>query len=275
MNDVLQKLIDTIPIYQDILQLDIAFSVSDMERYLYLSETDTMKFPFEVGTRVDEGGYEVVLNAIKVSGEPFINYVPREVTGTVPIKAIVAPVYDQGEMVGLFSVSMSLDKDEKIERTSEGLTTSIDQIYEWIDLLTQEAEGLTNMMSSIQDNISEAAQNIQEGNESIQLIKGIAKQSGFLGINAAIVSAKSGEEGRGFSVVASEMRKLAVQSTTISEKVIDSLKGIEESIQNVLKNIEEVKGITEKQYTEIDNVRNNVKSVSEQSQELVEYSKQQ
>ena len=275
MNDVLRKLIDTIPIYQDILQLDIAFSVSDMERYLYLSETDTMKFPFEVGTRVDEGGYEVVLNAIKVSGEPFINYVPREVTGTVPIKAIVAPVYDQGEMVGLFSVSMSLDKDEKIERTSEGLTTSIDQIYEWIDLLTQEAQGLNNMMASIQDNISEAAQNIQEGNESIQLIKGIAKQSGFLGINAAIVSAKSGEEGRGFSVVASEMRKLAVQSTTISEQVIDSLKGIEASIQNVLKNIEEVRGITEKQYSEIDNVRNNVKSVSERSQELVEYSKQQ
>lgn len=275
MNEVLRKLIDTIPIYQDILQLDIAFSVSDMERYLYLSETDTMKFPFEVGTRVDEGGYEVVLNAIKVSGEPFINYVPREVTGTVPIKAIVAPVYDQGEMVGLFSVSMSLDKDEKIERTSEGLTTSIDQIYEWIDLLTQEAQGLNNMMASIQDNISEAAQNIQEGNESIQLIKGIAKQSGFLGINAAIVSAKSGEEGRGFSVVASEMRKLAVQSTTISEQVIDSLKGIEASIQNVLKNIEEVRGITEKQYSEIDNVRNNVKSVSERSQELVEYSKQQ
>lgn len=275
MNEVLRMLIDTIPIYQDILQLDIAFSVSDMERYLYLSETDTMKFPFEVGTRVDEGGYEVVLNAIKVSGEPFINYVPREVTGTVPIKAIVAPVYDQGEMVGLFSVSMSLDKDEKIERTSEGLTTSIDQIYEWIDLLTQEAQGLNNMMASIQDNISEAAQNIQEGNESIQLIKGIAKQSGFLGINAAIVSAKSGEEGRGFSVVASEMRKLAVQSTTISEQVIDSLKGIEASIQNVLKNIEEVRGITEKQYSEIDNVRNNVKSVSERSQELVEYSKQQ
>jgi len=275
MNPILEKLIATIPIYQDILQRDIAFSVSDMERYLYLSETDTMKFPFEVGTRVDEGGYEVVLNAIKVSGQPFVNYVPREVTGTVPIKAIVAPVYDQGEMVGLFSVSMSLDKDEKIEKTSEGLTTSIDQIYEWIDLLTQEAEGLTNMMASIQGNISEAAQNIQEGNESIQLIKGIAKQSGFLGINAAIVSAKSGEEGRGFSVVASEMRKLAVQSTTISEKVIESLKAIEESIQNVLKNVEEVKGITEKQYSEIDNVRNNMKSVSERSQELVEYSKQQ
>lgn len=42
MNEILQKLIDTAPIYQDILQQDIAFSISDMEQYLYMLETDLM-----------------------------------------------------------------------------------------------------------------------------------------------------------------------------------------------------------------------------------------
>jgi len=273
MNHVLQKLIDTIPIYKEILNLDIAYSVSDMEKYLYLENTETMKFPFEVGTRVDVGGYDSVLNAIKASGKAFINYVPREVTGSVPIKAVIAPVLDNGEMVGMFSISVSMDKEEKIEKTSEELKNSIEQIYELIDNITKEAEGLTERMSSIQDTVREAVENIQKGNESIQLIKGIAKQSGFLGINAAIVSAKSGEEGRGFSVVASEMRKLAAQSTTISEQVVVSLKQIEESINEVLKHIDEAKEMTQGQYNEIDNVRNCVKLVSDQSVELAEYSK--
>ena len=36
MNEILQKLIDTAPIYQEILQQDIAFSISDMEKYIYM-----------------------------------------------------------------------------------------------------------------------------------------------------------------------------------------------------------------------------------------------
>lgn len=275
MNELLQKLIDTIPIYQSVLNLDIAFSVSDMEKYIYLAETDTMKFPFEVGTRVDEGGYEAVLNAIKASGKPLINYVPREATGTVPIKAIIAPVYDKGEMVGLFSVSISQDKDEKIERESQNLTKSIETIYSLMDAITNEAEGLSSMMTSVQENVVGAVESIKEGNQSIQLIKGIAKQTGFLGINAAIVSAKSGEEGRGFAVVASEMRNLADQSSKISEKVVESLKGIEEAISRVLKHIEDAEIITRNQYNEIDNVRSGVKDIAEQSNRLVNYSKQE
>lgn len=245
-----------------------------MEQYLYLSETETMKFPFEVGTRVDEGGYEAVLNAIKASGKAFINYVPREATGTVPIKAVVAPVFDQGEMVGLFSISVSMDREEKIERTSEQLSNSIEQIYSLMDEVTKEAENLTEMMTAIQDVANEAAESIQEGAKSIQQIKGVAKQSGFLGINAAIVSAKSGEEGRGFSVVASEMRKLAAQTTTISDQVVVALKSIEESINKVLKSVDTAKEMTQGQYNEIDNVRNVVKYVADQSSELASYSKE-
>lgn len=275
MNDILQKLIDTAPIYQNILQQDIAFSISDMEQYLYMLETDLLKFPFPVGTRIDSGGYEAVLNIIKSTKKPFVNYVPREVTGTVPLKSVVAPIFDNGEMVGLFSVSINIDKEEKVGATSEKLTQSVEQVYGLIDTITTSADGLNNMMKSIQENVMLAAESIKAGNESIALIKKIAKQSGLLGLNAAIVSAKSGEDGKSFSVVAKEMQKLAADSSTISEQVVQSLNGIENSIKEILQYIEEAKVMAQSQYTETDNVRSNMKLISEQSVELVEYSKQQ
>ena len=275
MNHLLQKLIDTIPIYQDIMQLDIAFSVSDTEKYIYLSNTDTMKFPFEVGTRIDEGGYEAVLNMIKETRQPFVNFVPREATGNVPIKAIVAPVFDEDELVGLFSISINMDKEEKIEGISGKLTESIGQVYSLVETITDAAKKMNEMMTSIGENILVASESIKEGTESIELIKGIADQSELLGINAAIVSAKAGEEGRSFSVVASEMRKLASESAQISDKVVKSLKGMEESVQEVLKNIENAKEIAQNQYNNTDNVKRSIKLISEQSNELVDQSKQQ
>lgn len=274
MNEILQKLIDTAPLYQQILQQDIAFSISDMEKYLYMLETDLLKFPFPVGTRIDEGGYEMVLNMIKSTGKPFVNYVPKEMTGTVPLKAIIAPIYDGNEMVGLFSVSISMDKEEKVTTTSEKLTESVEQVYGLIDTITNSAGGLNTMMQSIQENVSQAVESIKAGNESIAHIKKIAKQSGLLGLNAAIVSAKSGEEGKAFSVVANEMQKLAADSTTISEQVVQSLNGIEASIREILQYIEEAKAMAQSQFTETDHVRSNMKLISEQSIKLVEYSKE-
>lgn len=211
---------------------------------------------------------------IQSTGKPFVNYVPREVTGTVPIKAIVAPIFDKGEMIGLFSVSVNMDKEEKIGATSERLTQSVEQVYGLIDTITNSADGLNNMMQSIQENVAQAVESIKAGNESIAHIKKIAKQSGLLGLNAAIVSAKSGEDGKSFSVVATEMQKLAADSTVISEQVVQSLNGIEASVKEILRYIEEAKAMAQSQYVETDHVRNNMKLISEQSVELVEYSKQ-
>lgn len=65
MHEILQKLIDTAPLYKEMLQLDIAISISDMHEYLYILDTEKLKFPCQVGTRIDQAGYDMVLNTIK------------------------------------------------------------------------------------------------------------------------------------------------------------------------------------------------------------------
>ncbi|QHQ56399.1 methyl-accepting chemotaxis protein TlpB [Bacillus velezensis] len=100
-------------------------------------------------------------------------------------------------------------------------------------------------MGAIDQSVSKAEQVVQglelksqDINSILRVINGIADQTNLLALNAAIEAARAGEYGRGFSVVAEEVRKLAVQSA-------DSAKEIESLIHEIVKEIHTSLGMLE------------------------------
>lgn len=100
---------------------------------------------------------------------------------------------------------------------------------------------INNQMQEIAESIialSEQSQNISEIMESVD---GISEQSNILAVNASIEAAKAGEQGKGFSVVANEIRNLAEQSKQGTKQVRNILKDIQKATNTAVMTTE--KGI--------------------------------
>lgn len=105
-------------------------------------------------------------------------------------------------------------------------------------------------------------------------ITGIASKTNLLALNASIEAARAGEAGRGFSVVAEQIRELSSSTKKLVDGIDGSIQALLESINNVNAEIQALKATSSVNLEKVNDVQKNIKQVNECTEEVKDFSKQ-
>lgn len=249
---------------------EVSYAISDLEKYLLYIPTQQINPGTKAGDPVPPGSssYECMK-----TGQVIKKSIPKHVLG-VEILGTAIPIKNhEGKVVGSVSFGRSVEKYHKISNLSNTLSEALGEVAAAVDQLSA---GLQNVLSSnelIVNDVNLANSEAKNTDNILKFIKTIANQTNLLGLNAAIEAARTGEAGRGFGVVAEEIRKLSHSSSESINKIEEVLNKVQKSVESINMNIHDINQLFRSQTDAIQDINTSLQDLNSVAQELNHISK--
>lgn len=259
------------PLLQSLVNDDITVGIYDTEKLIINFPAKSFSLNVSPGDPLVEG--DIVTNAIR-QNQNIAQAVPAELFGT-DIVARAIPLHNEaGQVVGGVGVGISIERAQQLSDISSNISSVVNDVTQTVQSMAESISDLAENMTVV----SEKAVEVNKRTEAIEqvsiVVKDLADQSNLLGLNAAIESARAGEHGKGFSVVADEIRKMATNSKTQATEIQTMTDNIKQIISTLNESIQEVNAESDSQSGAIEELNATMEEINSNVHTLAKLAKE-
>lgn len=268
MHQYLKVLVQLAPTLKKLFPGDPMIAISDREKVICHIHSKELVVQDSTGHMLERKDpmYESIQYNKIISMQ-----VPKEVYG-FSFRVTAVPILDENrQVIGCISASTTLDRQENLIQVAEQMAASSEEISASTTELSSSAKDLTNLMNELKKSLNEMTDQMNQTEKILEMINSIAKSSRILGLNAGIEAARSGEYGKGFSIVAKEITKLADQIAHSVEQIRQLLNLVKDKVNNVDETVGQTVNLSENQLTaitEISEAIHHLTSIAEDVEDL-------
>ncbi len=188
-----------------------------------------------------------------------------------PVIVAAYPLFDIDDtnvVVGSLGIVMPRQNQVNLRGVASNLERGLTEIAAVLQQLAASSTEVTINEQQLGQNIKEIYHLSEDINEVLGFIKQIADATKMLGLNAAIEAARAGEAGRGFGVVAGEIRKLSDESRDTVDRIRNLTERIKDKIEETTKNSDITMRASEEQAAATQEISASIEEITSMGGEL-------